>query len=231
MKRALVVHHIAHEGLAGFAGPLIDAGYTIERLDVGDPGFADADFITPDVLVLLGGPMAVYRPDLFPWMDGEITRLGERLAARRPTLGVCLGAQMIAAALGAKVERGPVREVGFAPVALTVEGGRSPLRALQDVPVLHWHGDGFVVPEGGTLLAETAHYPQAFAVGATILALQCHPEMGTADDGIEHWLDTDAAYVSKAGASVVAIREDHARLGKEAAVAGRKMLRGWLGAL
>ncbi len=135
---------------------------------------------------------------------------------------------MIAAALGAKVERGPVREVGFAAVALTVEGNRSPLRALQGAPVLHWHGDGFAVPEGGTLLAETAHYPQAFALGATILALQCHPEMGTGDDGIEHWLDADAAYVAKAGTSVTAIRADHARLGQGAAAAGRGMLRDWL---
>ena len=228
MKRALVVHHVAHEGLAAFAGPLVDAGYAIERIVVGDPGFADADFLTPDLLVLLGGPMAVYRPDLFPWMDDEIARLGERLAARRPTLGICLGAQMIAAALGAKVERGPAREVGFAPVALTVEGRRSPLGALEDVPVLHWHGDGFAVPEGAVLLAETAHYAQAFALGSTILALQCHPEMGMTGDGIEHWLDADAAYVAKAGTSVMAIREDHARRGAAAAAAGQAMLAGWL---
>lgn len=228
MKRALVVHHVAHEGLAGFAGPLVDAGYAIERLDVGDPGFASADFLTPDLLVLLGGPMAVYRPDLFPWMDGEIARLAERLAARRPTLGVCLGAQMIAAALGATVERGPLREVGFAPVALTVEGSRTPLQALADVAVLHWHGDGFAVPEGAVLLAETAHYPQAFSLGPTILALQCHPEMGEPDDDIERWLDADAAYVAKAETTVAAIRADHARLGEGAAAAGRRMLRDWL---
>src|SRR5579859_659293 len=165
MKRALVVHHVAHEGLAGFAGPLVDAGYAVERLDVCDPGFASADFLTPDLLVLLGGPMAVYRPDLFPWLDDEIARLRERLAARRPTLGICLGAQLIATALGAEVERGPVREVGFAAVALTDEGRRSPLSALEGAPVLHWHGDGFVVPEGAVLLAETEHYPQAFALG------------------------------------------------------------------
>lgn len=228
MKRALVVHHVAHEGLAGFASPLVDAGYAIDRLDVGDPGFAGADFLTPDLLVLLGGPMAVYRPDLFAWMDGEIARLGERLAARRPTLGVCLGAQMIAAALGATVGRGPVREVGFATVTLTAEGIRSPLCTLADVPVLHWHGDGFAVPGEAVLLAETAHYPQAFAVGPTILALQCHPEMGAAGDDIERWLDADAAYVAKAGTSVEAIRADHARLGEAAAAAGRRMLRDWL---
>src|ERR1700756_21347 len=112
MKRALVVQHIAHEGVAAFAGPLVDAGYTIERLDVGDPGFAEADFLAPDLLLLLGGPMGGYCPALFPGWDGELARLAERLAGRRATLGICLGAQLIAAALGATVTRGPLREVG-----------------------------------------------------------------------------------------------------------------------
>ena len=79
MKRALVVHHVVHEGLAGFAGPLVDAGYAIERLDVGDAHFAEADFLTPDLLVLLGGPMAVYRRDLFPWIESEVERLADRV--------------------------------------------------------------------------------------------------------------------------------------------------------
>ena len=85
--------------------------------------------------------------------------------------------------------------------------------------------------KAGRLLAETAHYPQAFAVGPTILALQCHPEMGAADDDIEHWLDADAAYVAKAETSVAAIHADHTRLGERAAAAGRKMLSDWLSAL
>ncbi len=231
MKRALVVHHVAHEGLAAFAGPVVDAGYVIERLDIGDPGFANADFLTPDLLVLLGGPMAVYRPDLFPWLDGELTRLAERLAGRRPTLGVCLGAQLIAAALGATVARGPVREVGFAPMTLTAEGLVSPLQALAAVPVLHWHGDGFALPEEATLLARTEHYPQAFAIGPTVLGLQCHPEMGALDDRIDEWLAADAAYVAKAGTSADLLREQHARWGVEAASAGQFMLREWLAGL
>ncbi len=228
MKRALVVHHIAHEGLAAFAGPLVDAGYTIERLDVGDPGFAEADFLAPDLLVLLGGPMAVYRPDLFPWLDGELARLAERLAGRRATLGICLGAQLIAAALGATVTRGPLREVGFAPLTLTAEGLASPLIALEAVPVLHWHGDGFAVPDEAVLLASTAHFSQAFAVGSTVLALQCHPEMGLSDDGLEDWLAIDAAYVAKAGTSADILRQEQGRWGSAAAGAGQIMLRNWL---
>jgi GMP synthase (glutamine-hydrolysing) len=231
MKRALVVHHVAHEGLAGFAGPLVDAGYAIERLDVDDPGFAEADFLGPDLLVLMGGPMAVYRRDLFPWIDGEVARLAARIAAGRPTLGVCLGAQLIAAALGAEVARGPLHEVGFAPLTLTPEGRESPLAALEGVSVLHWHGDGFGVPESATLLAETAHFPQAFAQGSAVLALQCHPEMGAADDGIDAWLAADAAYVVKADTSAEAIRADHALYGRAASEAGRVALQRWLAGL
>ena len=227
-RRALVVHHVAHEGLASFAGPLIDAGYAIERLDLGDAGFADADFLVPDLLVLMGGPMGVPEREKHPWMDGEIARLAERLAAGRATLGVCLGGQLIAAALGAKVVPGPVREVGFAGIALTPAGRASPLAALVGTPVLHWHGDGFEVPDGADLLAETEHYPQAFRVGSTVLALQCHPEMGALDDGIDRWLAADADYVKAAGTSAEIIRRDHALFGRPAAQSGQRMLRQWL---
>lgn len=230
-RRALVVQHVAHEGLAAFAGPLIDAGYDIERLDLGDAGFETADFLSPDLLVLMGGPMGVPEREKHPWMDTEISRLAERLATRRPTLGVCLGGQLIAAAMGAKVVPGPVREVGFARIALTPAGRASPLAALVGAPVLHWHGDGFEVPEGAALLAETEHFPQAFGVGAVVLALQCHPEMGALDDGIERWLAADADYVKAAGTSAQIIRRDHALFGRPAALSGQRMLGQWLKAL
>jgi GMP synthase (glutamine-hydrolysing) len=226
--RALVVHHVAHEGLAAFAGPLAERGYAVDHVHAGDGDFAAVDLLEPDLLVLLGGPMGVYEREAHPWIEGELARIALRIAAGGATLGVCLGAQLIAAALGAAVEPGPVREVGFAPVTLTEAGRRSPLAALDGVPVLHWHGDGFAVPDGATLLAETAHFPQAFALGATVLALQCHPEMGVPGDGIDHWLAEDAAYVAGAGTTEAAIRAGHAALGEAAARAGRAMLRDWL---
>jgi GMP synthase (glutamine-hydrolysing) len=229
--RALVVHHVAHEGLAAFAGPLAERGYAVEHVFAGDGDFAAVDLLEPDLLVLLGGPMAVYEREDHPWIDGELARIALRIAAGGAILGVCLGAQLIAAALGARVEPGPVREVGFAPVALTGAGRRSPLAALDGVPILHWHGDGFAVPEGAALLAETAHFPQAFALGDTVLALQCHPEMGSPDDDIDRWLAEDADYVTGAGTSEAAIRADHEALGGAAARAGQAMLRDWLAGL
>ena len=229
--KALVVHHVAHEGLAAFAGPLAERGYDVEHVYAGDPDFAAVDLLEPDLLILLGGPMGVYEREAYPWIEGELARIAMRIMAGGPTLGVCLGAQLIAAALGAEVKPGPVREVGFAPVTLTEAGRRSPLRSLEGVPILHWHGDGFDVPEGATLLAETAHFAQAFSLGSAVLALQCHPEMGSAGDGIDRWLAEDADYVTAAGTTEAVIRADHASLGEAAASAGRRMLGDWLAAI
>jgi GMP synthase (glutamine-hydrolysing) len=229
--RALVVHHVAHEGLAAFAGPLADRGYAIEHIFAGDPGFAELDFLEPELLIVLGGPMAVYERKANPWIDGELARIVVRIMAGGPTLGICLGAQLIAAALGGKVAPGPAREVGFAPMALTDEGRRSPLAMLSGVPILHWHGDGFTLPAGATLLAETEHFLQAFSVGETVLALQCHPEMGSIDDGIARWIEEDADYIVGAGTSADAIRADHTLFGRDAARAGQRLLRNWLAGL
>lgn len=226
MKRALVVRHVPYEGIAGFAAPLEAAGYAIERVGAADAGFDAVDFLAPDLLVLMGGPMAVYECAAHPWIDRELARLAERLEAGLPTLGVCLGAQLIAAALGAKVEPGPVREVGFAAIELTEAGRASPIAALDDVPVLHWHGDIFDLPVGATLLARTTAARQAFMLG-DILALQCHPEMGDPGDHLDRWCE-DAAYITGAGTTVAAIRADHDRLGPAAVTAGRRLLADWL---
>ncbi len=230
MRHALVVRHVPYEGLAGFAQPIEAAGYAIERVGATDDGFGKVDFVAPDLLVLMGGPMAVYERAENPWIDGELARLAERLEAGLPTLGICLGAQMIAAALGSKVERGPIREVGFAPIELTQAGRGSPVAALDGVPVLHWHGDVFDLPEGAILLARTKAAPQGFVLG-DILALQCHPEMGVPGDPLDRWCEGSDDYVAGAGTTIPVVRADHARLGPAAVAAGRRMLADWLATL
>src|SRR3546814_9313831 len=105
---------------------------------------------------------------------------------------------MMAAAMGADVYPGPVKEVGFAPVTLTDTGRDSPLGAVRNTPILHWHGDSFDLPENVALLASTPSYAhQGFARGPNILALQCLPEMD--GEGLENWLG--GADVSLASAS------------------------------
>lgn len=107
MKKALIVRHVPREGAAGFLQPIEAAGYEIERIDVASPEFAHVDLCTPDLLIMMGGPMGVYEHDIHPWIPVQIDKLAARLEQDLPTLGVCLGSQMIAAALGARVY--PVR--------------------------------------------------------------------------------------------------------------------------
>ena len=230
MKRAIVLRHVDHEGIAGYREPIEAAGYVIDRVAAHHAGCASLDTLSPDLLVVMGGPMGVYDTGRFPWLSEEIAVLRRRLAADRPTLGVCLGSQLIAAALGAEVRRGPVREIGFAPIALTGTGRAGPLRHLDGVDVLHWHGDTFDIPAGAELLATTAPYAQAFARGRNLLALQFHAEMGE-DERFEHWLTNDVADIAEVGSTPEALRDAHDRLGPPAVAAGRAMIGEWLSGL
>lgn len=230
MKRALVIRHTPYEGIAGFRQPVEAAGYVIDRIDVTDPSFGKTDLLAPDLVVLMGGPMGVYERDANPWIEREVAALAGRLDRHLPVLGVCLGAQMIAAALGSRVYPGPVKEVGFAPIAINPAGQRSPVRHLADIPVLHWHGDTFDLPASVELLASSNHYAhQAYRRGAELLALQCHPEMGE-DGRFEEWLE-DEAYLALAGTHPAAMREAHDAHGPRAVAAGRAVVSEWLAGL
>ena len=230
MKRALIVRHTPFEGAAGFRLPIEQAGYDFHRINVSDAEFPFFDWLDPDLVVVMGGPMGVYEREAHPWIDGEITGLALRIAANLPTMGVCLGSQLIAAALGSRVYTGPAKEVGFAPVELSDAGQRSPLRHLKGVPLLHWHGDTFDLPEGAERLATTAHYPnQAFRIGDTLLALQFHPEMGE-DPRFVEWLE-DEAYIRSAGTDPATLQGEHDQHGRAAVAAGRAMLAEWLSQL
>ena len=120
-----------------------------------------------------------------------------------------------------------VKEIGFQPIALTQAGVDSPLEYLADVPVLHWHGDQFDIPDGGIRLAESAVCPnQAFSYGEKVLALQFHLEADTAY--IEQWLVGHACELAQAGVALDALREDAARYGAPLRQAGLSVLEVWL---
>lgn len=229
MKRALVIRHVDHEGIAGYREPIEAAGYDIHRVAAHQAGCAKLDILSPDLVIVMGGPMGVYDTDRYPWLNDEIAVLRRRIAADRPILGVCLGAQLMAAALGARVRKGPAREIGFAPLRLTGAGAASPLRHLT-ADVLHWHGDTFDVPEGADLLASTPLYAQAFARGRNLLALQFHAEMGE-DERFDHWLVNDAADIAEVGETPDSLRAAHDAKGPAAVAAGRAMIGEWLAGL
>lgn len=231
MKRALIIRHVPHEGIAGYRLPVEEAGYAISRIDVTDPEFASVDLREPDLLIMMGGPMGVYEQDIYPWINCQKHRLQMRLDADRPTLGVCFGAQMMAAAMGAHVYAGPHKEVGFHAVEILEPAQTGPLRHLSDVPVLHWHGDTFTLPTGAELLASSHVYDhQAFRRGSNILALQFHAEMGE-DPRFDAWIEQWPGAVIEAGGDEASLRAAHDRHGPGAVAAARAMLREWLAGL
>jgi GMP synthase (glutamine-hydrolysing) len=130
-------------------------------------------------LIVMGGPMGVYEYDKYPFLAAECRFIAEMVRHNRPVLGVCLGAQLLARALGARVFPGHKPEVGFGLVKLTAEGDRDPLFGPEgpQIPVFHWHGDTFDLPQGATLLASSADYPhQAFRFEQRAYGLQFHVE-------------------------------------------------------
>jgi len=226
MKTALIIRHVPHEGVAAYRQPIEDAGYAVDRVDVCDPGFSGVDLTEPDLLIMMGGPMGVYEQAEHPWIRCQMHRLARRLEAGRPTLGVCFGAQMIAAALGAEVYRGHAKEVGFHPVE--VHAPDSPLRHVAGVPVLHWHGDTFTLPPGAELLASSPLYPhQAFRRGRNLLALQFHAEMGE-DPRFDAWVAQSPEDLAAVGHTPETLRAVHDAHGPTAAAAGRAMIAEWL---
>lgn len=231
MKRALIIRHVPYEGVAGYRQPIEAAGYEIDRVDVTDPGFGSIDLREPDLLIMMGGPMGVYEQAEHPWIRCQLGRLGLRLEADRPTLGVCFGAQMIAAALGAEVYRGPRHELGFHPILINEAGRAGPLNHLVDVPILHWHGDTFTRPEGVELLASSSLYEhQAFRRGPNLLALQFHAEMGE-DERFHSWVDQWPDCVCETCGSAEYLRAQHEAHGPRAVAAGRAMIAEWLGSV
>lgn len=227
-KTALIIRHVPVEGVAGFRAPIEAAAYDVDRIDVSDPGFASLDLCQPDLLIMMGGPMGIYDHDEHPWIKCQLRRLMQRLEADRPTLGVCLGAQMIAAAMGAEVYPGPAKEVGFHPVTIHPAGQAGPLRHVVDVPVLHWHGDTFTLPDSAELLASSELYPhQAFRRGPNLLALQFHAEMGL-DPRFESWLEKWPEAIAAAGTDAETLRAAHDAHGPGAVAAGQAMIAEWL---
>jgi GMP synthase (glutamine-hydrolysing) len=229
-RTCLAVRHVAFEDL-GLLGPLL-AGrrYELRYLEAGVERCDAATFLAPDLLVVLGGPIGVYESETYPFIAGEIAAIAARMNANRPILGICLGAQLMAAALGARVAPGPVKEIGWAPLTLTAAGRASVLAPVGATPVLHWHGDNIDLPAGCERLAATPHCPvQAFTRTPAQLALQFHLE--TEPARFETWLVGHTVELGKAGIDPRDLRHQAHTLGPATRDIGTKVLAAWLDSL
>ena len=182
-KKAVAIRHVPFEDLGTIEAPLTRHGYSISYREA---GLDDLRAIEADLLIVLGGPIGAYEDDIYPFLRDEISLLENRLAAARPTLGICLGAQLMARALGARVYPGPKKEIGWEPLILTAAGETSCVRHFGPGTgaMLHWHGDTFDLPEGASLLASTLAIPNQIYSRGNALAFQCHPEV---TDNMEPW--------------------------------------------
>ncbi len=182
-----VLQHVAHEGPGTIARVLVETGHDVgvTRLFLGD-----ALPVVDDIagLVVMGGPMGAHDDEKYPWLGPERDLIRAAAARDLPVLGVCLGSQQLAAALGAQVATGPEEEVGVGQVELTADGRRDPVLGPEyhglsgtTVPCVHWHRDTFSLPDGAVHLAATRRYPhQAFRVGTRAYGLQFHVEVDAA---------------------------------------------------
>jgi len=178
--RVLVLQHIACEPPGVYEDVLRERGAELHRVEL-DEGEPLPDWRGFDAIVAMGGPMSVNDDATLPWLTAEKELIADAVRAGTPYWGVCLGVQLLAASLGARVYSGPEPEVGLLPVEITSDGRADPVFA--DAPdgllTLQWHGDTFDLPAGGVRLAGSPAYPnQAFRLGAAY-GVQFHLEVST----------------------------------------------------
>lgn len=206
--KALILCHKSQLDSGIFKDILEERGFEIDlRLGYHDE-VGGIDPAEHDLTLFMGGPMGVYQSDMFPYLNNEINYIEKRLAKEKPYLGVCLGAQLMAKALGSNVFRGlPGKEIGWHSIEVNEVGMKTPLRHLDvsKTKMMQWHGDTYDKPKDAILLASSEMYKnQAVSYGKNALALQCHPEINKGN--IEMWLATGFHELPAAGLNVSALR-------------------------
>jgi GMP synthase-like glutamine amidotransferase len=174
--RAHYLQHTAGEGLGNIEAWLRSAGYRITGTR-----FFESDTLPDlgaiDLLVVMGGPMSIHDEAEFPWLAGEKRFIRTAVAAGKPVLGICLGAQLIAGAMGARVFRHSVTEIGWTAVQGTPPADPGGFVFPPETTVFQWHGETFDLPPGATRLARSEYCEnEAFQLGASVVGMQFHLE-------------------------------------------------------
>ncbi|MFQ5329318.1 MAG: type 1 glutamine amidotransferase [Thermodesulfobacteriota bacterium] len=189
MKRVIVLQHVEHEGLGILDGLLKGRGFVTEfvRLYLGEK--VPETVTGYSALIVLGGPMGLYEEDSYPFLREEVIFIQKAMKEALPTLGICLGAQLIAKAAGAAISSGKKKEIGWYSLGLTDEGREDHLmKSLpHELNVFQWHGDTFDIPDGTTNLASSALFTnQAIRAGRNAYGLQFHLEV--TEDMVREWI-------------------------------------------
>ncbi len=185
-----IIKHIDIEGPGTIGGFLEENDISYNVIDVFNEEPLPNSISDVSSVIVLGGPMNVYEEDIYPFLKQEDEFLKEVIEKELPTLGFCLGAQLIAKAKGALVKKNPQKEIGWFQVSLTEGGSSDPLFQgfQEEFDVFQWHGDTFDIPDGALKLAESDLCPnQAYRIGNNIYGLQFHVEV--TDEMIYQWID------------------------------------------
>lgn len=180
-KNILVIRHMYSADLCSLETVFKEYGFNITKVEGFSTDIAKINPLDYDAVIVLGGAMGVYQTDLFPYLNDEMELIRKCVAADHPMLGICLGSQLTAGALGQKVYKGTNgRESGFMDIELTEAANATPMRHFHKskTKIFQWHGDTFDLPPEATLLASSSQYQnQAYQIGNNIFATQFHPEV------------------------------------------------------
>ena len=193
MRKLLVFQHVPYEILGIFNPLLKQAGFRIRYVNYGRDAQARPNLDSYHGIVILGGPMNVDQVDDYPHLPIEIELIQEAIEKEIPMMGICLGAQLIAKALGAQIRKNPTKEIGWYDISPNDAGLADPLFKHFETTrkVFQWHGDTFDIPEGSVHLASSPTCSnQAFRYGEHVYGFQFHLEV---DQGLIHnWLERPA---------------------------------------
>ena len=231
MKSLIAIRHVDFEDLGSWES-FLSKDYKIKYIDAVDPAISILRNENVDLLVILGGPIGVYQEKEYSFIKTEIALLEDRFKSDLPTLGICLGSQLIARALGAKVYPNHTKEIGWQSLNLTDTGKNSSIQYLgpEYTSMFHWHGDTFDLPSGTDLLASTSICKnQIFSFRKNVLAFQCHPEISSQQ--LEKWWIGHTAELFHNNLSVNDLREQSIKLAPQLQKQSLQFLQAWIGSI